>query len=98
MLTFSSIALAVATECLCRDRIVFSTQPATLKGGHKSEDCANLVAFATTNGLTGKARIYAAACEKMRKLNKVLVKELVREKFFVKKLAPALPGGSFFRP
>ena len=69
-----------------------------MKGGHKSEDCANLVAFATTSGLTGKAKIYAAACEKMRKLNKVLVKELVREKFFVKKLAPALPGGSYFRP
>ena len=77
---------------------LFCSQPASFKGGHKSEDCANLAAFATTNGITGKAKLYAAACEKMRKLNKVLVKELVREKFFVKKLAPVLPGGSHFRP
>ena len=77
---------------------LFCSQPATLKGGHKSEDCANLAAFATASGLTVKTKIYAAACEKMRTLNKVFVKELIREKLFVKKLAPALPGGSFFRP
>ena len=77
---------------------LFCSQPATFKGGHKSEDCANLAAFATASGLTGKTKIYAAACEKMRTLNKVLVKELIREKLSLKKLAPALPGGSYFRP
>jgi len=77
---------------------LFCSQPVTVKGGHKSKDCANLVAFATASGLTGKAKIYAAACEEMGRLNRFLVKELVREKFFVKKLAPVLPGGSHFRP
>ena len=45
---------------------------------------------------TGKA-LQAAHLE-MAKLNKALVATLIRDKFFVKKLAMVLPGGAHFHP
>ena len=75
----------------------FCPQSSHTPGGHKAADCANLAAFATHRKLaTGKA-LQAAHLE-MAKLNKALVATLIRDKFFVKKLAMVLPGGAHFHP